>query len=158
MYQIKFELKYEPTNLRQIAKWPFWFGISLFVLTFLIISMGQFLPIELYGVYLFELVGEFTLHLITLGTISTSVGLILEKLSWRRGQLKFDDESIEIIGKKSVNIPFDTILSVLRTDSSRRVIHINTTHYNVKFKFNLLRDFKVIKTFLHKRIEMKTAA
>ncbi|MTI41966.1 hypothetical protein [Fulvivirga lutimaris] len=158
MYQVKFELKYEPTDLKQIAKWPYWFGITLLLLVFLIISISTFLPLDLLVVYLFEIIGEFTLHLLAIGIFSTLTGHFLDKLSWRRGQLKFDNECIDLVGKKSVNIPFDTILSILRADSSKRVIHINTTHYNAKFKFELLRDFKTIKALLDQRIAMKVAA
>ncbi|MEM6525638.1 MAG: hypothetical protein AAGF85_01480 [Bacteroidota bacterium] len=158
MYPVKFELKYEPTNLKQIAKWPYWFGIILFLLTVLVVMLGQFLPLELYTLYLFELVGKLMLHLITLGTISTVLGLILDRLSWRRGNLTFNEDGLDIHGKKSVNMPFHTFKSILQTNSSKRLIQIDTTHYNAKFKFKRQRDFEILRTLLDKQVEIKTAA
>ena len=152
MYPVKFELKYEPTNLKQIARWPYWFGIILLVLTFFGISIGQVLPLELYTLYLFKLAADFLFHMLTLGIIFISVGYILDKLSWRNGKVTFNDNAIEISGEKSVNIPYDTINCILSIKTSFRILQIDTTHYNVKFKFQNIRDFKVIHTLLNKRI------
>lgn len=148
MYPIKFELKYEPTNLKQVAKWPYWFGITLLLLAALTFMLGQSLPLELFTVYLFEFANGLIFHLITLGVILTSFGYVLDRFSWRSGEFIFNEDCIDIIGKKSVNIPFDTIKKVRRMDSSSKLIHIDTTHYNVKFKFKQHRDFKVIRTLL----------
>jgi hypothetical protein len=158
MYPIKFELKYEPTNLKQVAKWPFWFGILLLLFSLFIIMLGQFLPLELYVVYLFVLAGEMIFHLLTLGTIFTLVGFVLKKLSWRSGNLTYNEEALDISGKKPVNFPYSTFKKILQIDSSKRIIQIDTTHYNVKFKFKRQSDFEIIRNLLDKQIELKTAA
>jgi hypothetical protein len=157
MYSTRFELKYEPTNLKQIAKWPYWFGIILFLLTAFIFMLGQYLPLELYVVYIFELVDELIFHLLTLGTISTALGYVLDKLSWRKGKLTYSNDSVIISGKKSVYFKFDSILD-LTFDNSKRMIDLNTKYYRAKIKFSQINNFEVIKTLLNERTRVRTAA
>ena len=120
MYKVKFDLYREPTDLKQISKWPLGFGIILLGITLFIFYVGKYLPLELFLFYIIELVGEFVLHLIALSTIFISTGIVLERLSWRKGLLTFEKDRILIKGDKEFYLKYDGITCIMLNIIARR--------------------------------------
>ena len=120
MYKVKFDLYREPTDLKQISHWPLGFGIILLGITLFIFYVGKYLPLELFLFYIIELVGEFVLHLIALSTIFISTGIVLERLSWRKGLLTFEKDRILIKGDKEFYLKYDGITCIMLNIIARR--------------------------------------
>lgn len=137
MYIVKFDLHKEPTDLKQISKWPLGFGIILLGLTIFIFYLEEYLPIELFPFYIAEIVGEFVLHLITLSVIFISTGIVLKRLGWRKGQLTFLEDRILIKGSKDFYLKYDGITQVKLLNN--KTLQIRTRYYPVRIRF---RDLK----------------
>ena len=155
MHRINFELKYEPTDLKQISRWPYWFGILLLLFSLLVLMLGKDLPTEMQIFYIHEIVGKFLFHLNALGILSVILGLILGRLSWRKGELVIEENDIRILGKKSVNVPFETIKKILKMNESNRFIQIDTTHYNIKMRFKSIDGYKEVEGLLNDVLELE---
>ena len=148
MYQIKFDLYREPTDIKKISHWPLGFGIILLLLTLLIFYFGKFLPLELLIFYFVDIVGEFTLHLIALSTIFISTGLLLRHLSWRKGILTITEDRILISGDKDFYLKYDGITRLRYL--KQNTLQIRTRYYPVKIKFEQYDQLEHISNLLEK--------
>lgn len=149
MYKVKYDLYREPTDLKQISKWPLGFGLILLTLTLFILYLGDLLPLELYLFYLIEVVGDINLHLLALSTIFITMGIILERLSWRSGELLILEDRILINGKKEFYLKYDGITRVKYLKSN--ILQVRTRYFPVRIKFKKLEHIEKIVSLLEKK-------
>ena len=132
-HKVRFDLYRQPTALKQISAWPYGLGIVLAILTVVIFYAGKFLPPELLMLYIFEVIGEFVLHLLALSAIFITTGIILKELGWRNGILMITEDRIQIIGRMEFDLNYDEITRFRYL--GRRTLQIRTSSNPVLIRF-----------------------
>jgi hypothetical protein len=149
MFKIKFDLKKDPTNLKQISHWPLGFGILLAFLTFFLFYAGRHMPMELFILYLVELVGEFIMHLLALSTIFITTGLLLRELSWRKGYVTIDEDRLLITGDRDFYLKYDRISEMRHL--RKKTLQIRTRYFPVRIRFEELEEMNKTRSLLEKK-------
>lgn len=137
--KVKYFLEYEPTAFQKLAKAILKIAAFLFLPYFIIAFLIQDVPIGMRFILHHNLTEPLNPLLFT-GTCMVVIGLVLKQFKWRFGELSTTNDTIQIVGKKDLRIPFNTILHTFNYESTPRQFRIDSKCYDITLVFKSIKE------------------